>query len=599
MANRVGEQFGSYRLIHLLGRGGFAEVYLGQHLRLNMQAAIKILHTRLADEDVEGFQREAQTIASLVHLHIIRVLDFDVKDGVPFLVMDYAPNGTLRQRHPKGVALPLPAITSYVKQVADALQYAHNEKLIHRDIKPQNMLLGRRSEILLSDFGIATIAYNTSSQRVQEMAGTVSYMAPEQIQGYPRPASDQYSLGIVVYEWLSGDYPFHGSFTEIAVKHSIVPPPPLREKVPTISPEIEQVVLKALAKDHRQRFASVQEFASAFEQACQSSLSFSLTTPSSQSSLSSSPTPLMSQPPSISGSNIPPSIAPQPFSPDTLPGSPQRPKRVISRRVVLVGLGGLVVAGGGITTWLLLTTGSRDGSSATYPQVVLGDGPISYWRLNEASGNVAYDQTGNDNGTITGGVTLGQSGPIPGGGSFAFDGSTGYVDLGTNPNLQPQQWTFEAWFRATSETSNPAKIYRNRYNGFELEVGPTGVVGLSIWADSSTSYSLGTSSGTNYLDGTWHYVVVTRSANQLIFYIDATEGGSTATPVSGTYYRSNGVAIGRDGSCSCLYFKGSIAEAAIYPTALTATQVVTHYNAASRNTTIKNNSATTDLVVGN
>jgi len=117
--------------------------------------------------------------------------------------MDYAPNGTLRQRHPKGVALPLPLIVSYVKQLADALQYAHDEKLIHRDVKPDNMLLGRRNEVLLSDFGIALVAQSTRYQSAQEMAGTMAYMAPEQIQGKPLLASDQYSLGIVIYEWLT------------------------------------------------------------------------------------------------------------------------------------------------------------------------------------------------------------------------------------------------------------------------------------------------------------------------------------------------------------------------------------------------------------
>ena len=168
MTDRVGQQLGNYRLIRLLGRGGFAEVYLGQHLRLNMQAA-----------DIQNFHREAQTIASLIHPHIVRVLDFDVKDGVPFLVMDYAPNGSLRHRHPKGVPLPLPTIVSYVKQVAEALQYTHNQKLIHRDVKPENMLLWRRNEVLLSDFGIATIAQSSRYQGTQDMAGTITYMAPE------------------------------------------------------------------------------------------------------------------------------------------------------------------------------------------------------------------------------------------------------------------------------------------------------------------------------------------------------------------------------------------------------------------------------------
>lgn len=183
--------------------------------------------------------------------------------------MDYAVNGTLRQHHPKGIRLPPSSIVPYVKQVAEALQYAHDEKLIHRDIKPENMLLGRRNEILLSDFGIALVAQSSRYQNTQDVIGTASSMAPEQIQGKPRPASDQYALGIVVYEWLSGDRPFHGSFTEIALQHVMAPPPPLREKVPELSPAFEQVVLTALAKDPHHRFMNVLAFANALEQASQ------------------------------------------------------------------------------------------------------------------------------------------------------------------------------------------------------------------------------------------------------------------------------------------------------------------------------------------
>src|SRR6266567_1985239 len=199
MADRVGQQFGNYRLIRLLGRGGFAEVYLGEHLRLKTQAAIKLLHTQLAGDEVASFLNEAQTIAHLEHPHIVRVLDFDVKEGLPFLVMSYAPNGTLRERHPKGTRLGPESILLYVRQIADALQYAHDQKLIHRDIKPENMLLGQRNQVLLSDFGLAQIAQSSRNQSTQEVAGTVAYMAPEQVQGKPRPASDQYALGIVIY----------------------------------------------------------------------------------------------------------------------------------------------------------------------------------------------------------------------------------------------------------------------------------------------------------------------------------------------------------------------------------------------------------------
>src|SRR5947209_3762268 len=270
MGDRAGQQLGNYRVINLIGRGGFADVYLAEHIYLKTQVAIKILQTKVAhDEDLEGFLKEARTVAHLLHPNIVRVMDFGVDEETPFLVMDYAPNGSLRRRYRKDTQLPLPLILSYVKHIAAALQYAHNEKLIHRDIKPENMLVGRNNEVLLSDFGIALLAQSSRYHRTQDIVGTVAYMAPEQIQGKPRPASDQYSLVIVVYEWLSGDRPFRGSFTELCTQQMYAPPPPLHEKVPSLPPDVERVVLTALAKDHKHRFASVQAFATALEQASQ------------------------------------------------------------------------------------------------------------------------------------------------------------------------------------------------------------------------------------------------------------------------------------------------------------------------------------------
>jgi len=287
MVDRRGQRLGNYTLVQLLGRGGFADVYLAEHVYLKTQVAVKVLQTRLSTtEDMDSFLREAQLIARLSHPHIIRVLDFGLDDDIPFLVMDYAPGGTLRQYHLRGRPLPLALVISYIKQLADALQYAHEEKVIHRDLKPENMLFGKRHEVLLSDFGIALIAQSSRYQGTQEVAGTVAYMAPEQIQGKPRTASDQYALGIIAYEWISGDRPFHGSFTEICTQHLFVPAPPLREKVPTLLPSVEYVITLALAKDPKQRFATVQAFAHALELAAQSPGSTVLTSQSDSSPVS-------------------------------------------------------------------------------------------------------------------------------------------------------------------------------------------------------------------------------------------------------------------------------------------------------------------------
>jgi hypothetical protein len=191
------------------------------------------------------------------------------------------------------------------------LQYAHDQKLIHRDIKPENMLVGRNNEVLLSDFGIALVAQSSRYQSTQDVVGTVAYMSPEQIQGKPRPASDQYSLGIVVYEWLSGVRPFHGSFTELCTQHMFAAPPPLRERVPTVPPDVEQVVTTALAKDPKQRFMNVLAFANALEQASQSQLpTFLAPKPYPQVSSSLPPTQAAMTPPAPRQSSITPQLPP-------------------------------------------------------------------------------------------------------------------------------------------------------------------------------------------------------------------------------------------------------------------------------------------------
>lgn len=356
MTDYSGLRLGNYQLERLLGQGGFADVYLGTHVYLKTQVAIKVLQTRLTGEDVDAFLNEARTIASLVHPHIVRVLDSGIENSLPFLVMDYAPHGTLRRLFPRGVAQPPAKLVPYVKQVASALQYAHERNLVHRDIKPENMLIGREGEVLLSDFGIATAARSSLSQEVAETAGTVIYMAPEQLRGKPRAASDQYALAIVIYEWLSGSPPFQGTFSEVASQHLFAELPSLRQKVPSLPPALEAVVRHALEKDPHQRFATIAEFAHAFESACtlSSTPPASLVSPSAHDAymtvpmLSQAVIPTMvntpSQPPQessasaaqVSSTVTPPSAAHVTASVQT--------RQAVSRRGLLFGLvGGLVV----------------------------------------------------------------------------------------------------------------------------------------------------------------------------------------------------------------------------------------------------------------
>jgi serine/threonine protein kinase len=261
-----GRYIGNYRVLELIGKGGFAAVYLGKHRYIGTLAAVKVLRAGMNDADESNFYLEARIAASLVHPRIIRVLEFGVESHRPYLVMDFAPNGTMRQLYPRGSRMTARALVKYVDQIAEALQYVHDRGLVHRDIKPENLLLGDNNRLLLSDFGISITAHKAAF-RTDEIAGTAAYMAPELIEGEACFASDQYALGVVVYEWLCGIWPFLGNSDEIMDQHLYDFPPPLRDHVPTLPAEVEAVVLKALAKNPRDRFGSVLEFAVALKAA--------------------------------------------------------------------------------------------------------------------------------------------------------------------------------------------------------------------------------------------------------------------------------------------------------------------------------------------
>ncbi len=267
MFNWLGQQFGSYLLTALLGQGAFADVYLGEHVYYGTQAAIKVPRSGSQDER-EHFVKEMRTLAGLNHPHIVRVLEYGMEGDIPFLAMNYARRGSLRQIYREGMLFSLDTIVNYARQIADGLQYIHDRRLVHCDVKLGNILLGPRNTVWLSDFGIAIdIPWLSFLGKSQGGAGTVDYMSPEQLQGKPCPASDQYALGVVVYKLLTGDTPFHGNDREIAEQHLYATPPHLRSRFLEITPAVEWAVRRALAKDPHMRFASVWEFALALEQA--------------------------------------------------------------------------------------------------------------------------------------------------------------------------------------------------------------------------------------------------------------------------------------------------------------------------------------------
>ncbi len=263
-SERIGQNIGDYRLTRYLGKGTFGMVYLSEHLHDHSQAAVKILQIQLSSRnDLRDFLNEARTIR-LRHPYIVPLLDFGLsRDDMPFLVMEYADGGTLRDRHTRGSQLSWETVDSYVQQLAAALQYAHDRRIIHRDVKPENMLVRDAGKVQLSDFGIARIIEQSSLVSLHRLAGTPAYTAPEQSRGKPSQASDQYALAVVVYEWIVGQRPFQGGPLEVLIQHRTDDPPSLRELRPETPEHIEQIVLKALAKEPEERFQTITHFAQA------------------------------------------------------------------------------------------------------------------------------------------------------------------------------------------------------------------------------------------------------------------------------------------------------------------------------------------------
>jgi eukaryotic-like serine/threonine-protein kinase len=259
----TGRRAGHYKLLRQIGQGGYANVYLGEHIHLGTLAAVKILKRPLARQWRWQFLREARIAASLRHDHILPVLDYGIFNGIPYLVMQLAPYGSLREHYRRGEAPDFTTMLDYLEQVASALEYLHARGLLHLDLKPENLLLGDDNKVLLSDFGIAEIA----RQQHTHGTGTPAFMAPELIDGQASAATDQYALAIIVYEWLAGRQPFHGTRDEILDQQRFDRPASICAQAGDVTPAMEQVVFRALAKDPARRYPSVQAFVAALRQA--------------------------------------------------------------------------------------------------------------------------------------------------------------------------------------------------------------------------------------------------------------------------------------------------------------------------------------------
>jgi eukaryotic-like serine/threonine-protein kinase len=260
----IGELFDRrYRLERRIGAGGMADVYLAQDETLRRRVAIKILADRYTQDDgfVERFRREATAAAGLNHPNIVSIYDRGEADGTYYIAMEYIEGPTLKEEINARAPLPEAEAVGYAQQVLQALEFAHRRGVIHRDIKPHNMMVTPDGLLKVTDFGIARATNQVEMTEVGSIVGTAQYLSPEQARGQSvGPQSDLYSLGVVLYEMLTGEVPFAGgSAVEIAMKQVNDPPEPPSRKNRLISPALEQVVMRALAKDPALRFHSARE----------------------------------------------------------------------------------------------------------------------------------------------------------------------------------------------------------------------------------------------------------------------------------------------------------------------------------------------------
>ncbi len=271
----MNQSYGEYKAVRLLGQGGMAEVYEGLDPDLDRPVAIKLIHPRLAVDAQfeERFRREARLVTGLRHPHIVQVYDYQVAEDGPVMVMEYLPGGSLKERlddlRSRGERMALADAARIADALASALDYAHRQGAIHRDVKPANVLFDREDVPVLADFGIARILDDESGlTQPGSIIGTPAYLSPEQAAGETAgPASDLYSLGVVLYELVTGAPPFQGTTTAILTSHASAAPPPARSRVADLPAAVEQTLQRALAKSPAERFPSGAALAQAFRAA--------------------------------------------------------------------------------------------------------------------------------------------------------------------------------------------------------------------------------------------------------------------------------------------------------------------------------------------
>jgi serine/threonine protein kinase len=266
----IGHQVGNYRITKEIASGAFGSVYQGKHIVFTDEpiVAIKLLHAHLASsEERDRFFQEARLLKKLKHPYILPIIDAGIHQNFPYIVAEYAPNGSLRDRLQRHHGRPLPSelVLTILSQIGQALHYAHQQNIVHRDLKPENILFNVKGDAVLADFGIATVLA-TASVKQTAIMGTPAYMAPEQFRGIVSKETDQYALGCIAYELFTGSKPFNApDFIALGYKHSTEYPIAPTQLNPQLSKHIEHAIFKAITKERSGRRSDCFTFVSALK----------------------------------------------------------------------------------------------------------------------------------------------------------------------------------------------------------------------------------------------------------------------------------------------------------------------------------------------
>jgi serine/threonine protein kinase len=551
---------GKYKVLDCLGSGGMCSVYLCEHRQMNRQVAIKVLPTSQARDPAAlgRFYREARAVAALNHPNIIRAYDIDQDEGIHFLVMEYVEGTTLQDLVKRSGPLEISRAAEHIGQAAVGLQHAHEQGLVHRDIKPGNLLLDRSGVIKILDLGLARFFNEESDILTREhnevVLGTADYLAPEQALDSHAVdhRADLYSLGMTFYYLLAGKSPLgEGTVAQKLIWHQCRQPPPLREERPEVPAGLAAVVAKMMAKEPEQRFQNGAELLEALSpwlpvdalrlSPPTGARSSEFTLPKEECTVDSTAAS------STTVADVP--VARETGKQASISDTQRRRAWQMGRRIALaagaaLGLAGLLVLVALSRTGPESTTKPAarwTGQFTTRPNAVVSDfGLLAAWKFDEGRGNVASDSSKNAQHAVLHKVawSRGKSGS-----AIYLDGQQAYVNYGEDARFNfgtDSPFTFAGWFKTTANYG-PVVSQRPKESApavLDIAVGFAGVSDqpgrlMAMVRDDNHADAHAHVAGPVVNDGNWHHFALVRLGNTVTLYVDGAPQGSDTNEAAG------------------------------------------------------------------